>query len=253
MTLENFRKVRIELDHVNKPTFKKIVAKEGDWNGRELEVQIINGHQFENLANATVTLYWKHLALGNSGNKNFEAVDRSKGVFKVAYPEAMLSAGNVLAHIAITVPGRNIPNVNFIIKVEGSGFDAVAAVASNDFQALNEALLQVKQYQAEIDGIKADLRNQGQSLIGQERAKFEQLFNEIRPQMDGLEKQFNDAMANLTQDSEVISGRTSTVTGDSYSSIGKRLDEMEVMTVLENQKAYFEIEDGRPRLRLEEF
>ena len=55
-----------------------------------------------------------------------------------------------------------------------------------------------------------------------------------------------------TMYSEVTAGRTSTVTGDSYSTIGKRLDEMETMTVIGNHKAYFEIKDGRPRLRLEE-
>lgn len=252
MTLENFRKIRITLDDVNKPILRKIMAKEGDFNGRELELQIIDGHEFAELKNATVTLYWKHLAMGNSGNKNFLAVDRAKGIFSVTYPEAMLNAGNVLAYVSITMPGRVIPTTDFIITVEGSGFDAVAAVASNDFQALNEALLQINQYQAQIDSIKADLVRQGENLIGSERTKFEQLFNEIKPQMDGLEQQFNDAMANLTVDSEVITGRTSTVTGDSYGTVGKRLDEMETMTVLGNHKAYFEIKDGRPRLRLEE-
>lgn len=252
MSLENFRKIRITLNDVNKPILRKIVAKEGDSNGRELELQIIDGHEYPELANATVTLYWKHLAMGNSGNKNFTAVDRSKGIFSVTYPEAMLNAGNVLAYVSISMPGRVIPTVDFIITVEGSGFDAVAAVASNDFQALNDALRQVSQYQAQIDDILDDLRRQGENLVGSERTRFEQLFNEIQPQMDGLEQQFNDAMANLTQDSEVIAGRTSTTTGESYSTIGKRLDEMEVMTVLENHKAYFEIKDGRPRLRLEE-
>lgn len=252
MTLENFRKIRITLDDVNKPILRKIMAKEGDFNGRELELQIIDGHEFAELKNATVTLYWKHLAMGNSGNKNFLAVDRSKGIFSVTYPEAMLNAGNVLAYVSISMPGRVIPTTDFIITVEGSGFDAVAAVASNDFQALNEALLQIKQYQAQIDSIKAGLIRQGENLIGSERTKFEQLFNEIQPKMDGLEQQFNDAMANLTVDSEVITGRTSTVTGDNYTTVGKRLDEMETMTVLGNRKAYFEIKNGQPRLKLEE-
>ena len=55
-----------------------------------------------------------------------------------------------------------------------------------------------------------------------------------------------------TMYSEVTAGRTSTVTGDSYATVGNRLDEMETMTVIGNHKAYFEIKDGRPRLRLEE-
>lgn len=252
MALDNFRKIQIILNRADEPIYRKLIASEGDRNGRELEVQLTNHYVLADLPGVKLRLYWKHSKLGNQGIEPFQAVDSSKGLFKVTYPNTMLNVGNVNCSIEIQDGNKFTRTRTFTVLVEGSGFNAQTAIASDDYQALNEALIKIQKYQTQIDSIKADLVRQGENLIGSERTKFEQLFNEIQPQMDGLEQQFNDAMANLTQDSEVIAGRTSTTTGESYSTIGKRLDEMEVMTVLENHKAYFEIKDGRPRLRLEE-
>lgn len=252
MSLENFRKIRIALHDSNDPVLRKLVAKEGDRNGRELEVQLTNRNVLENQTGVTLQFYWHNLRVGNQGIKKFNTVDSSRGLFKVAYPDSMLNAGNVSCYVQIQ-DGQKITNTRtFTVLVEGSGFDAQTVIASDDYQALNDALIEVNRYQSQISDILDDLKRQGDNLRESERIKFEQLFNDIRPQIDGLEQQFNDAVANLTQDSEVITARTSTETGDSYASLGARLDEVETMTVLGSHKGYFEMDNGQPRIRLEE-
>lgn len=257
--LEHFRKLRITLNHADRPIYKKLVAKEGDLAGRELEVQLVNGNVLENLNNVELVLYWKNLSMGNQGDKYFDVVDGSKGIYKISYPESMLNRGNVTCHIGIFQDGNRITNtLNFTVEVKGNGYGAQTAIASDDFQALNDALIKINKYQGDIDAIKQDIIQAGDSLISTERERIRDILNEINPKIEGLESQFNDAIANVTSDSEVIAGRSSTVTGEGYDTIGKRMDGIEEMQVANNldtnkkHKIYFEVEDGQPRLRLEE-
>lgn len=259
MTLENFRKMKVSLNGANRAVYKKLLAKEGDLNGRELEVQLVDGSMLEDLKDVELVLYWKNLSMGNQGDKYFDAVDRKKGIFKVSYPESMLNRGNVTCSIAIIQGGERITNtLNFTVQVQGSGYGAQTAIASDDFQALNDALITVSKYQNEIDDILDSIIQAGDSLIATEKSRIRDILNAITPRIDGLESQFNDAVANVTSDSEVIVARSSTTTGESHGTIGKRMDGIEEMQVANNldtnkkHKVYLEVESGQPRLRLEE-
>lgn len=259
MSLENFRKLRIVLDHIDRPIYQKTVAKEGDSNGRELEVQLVNLNVLENLSGVNLVLYWKNLAVGNQGDKDFEAVDRKKGKFRISYPEAMLNKGYVTCYVSVQQDGDKIMNtLNFTVEVEGSGYDANAAIASDDFQAMNDALLRINKYQADIDRIKNEIISAGDDLISSEKSRIRDILKDVKPKIEGLESQFNDAVANLTEDSEIITGRSSTVTGESYDTIGNRMDGMEERQLANNldsnkkHEVFLEIKDGQPRLKLEE-
>lgn len=252
MSFEKFNKVEITLRHADEPIMRKLFAKEGDRNGRELQVKLIDGSVVKNFAGLSLRLFWRHLDVGNQGIEPFEKVPNESGLYNVTYPDSMMNAGNVEAWIQIQDGNDLIGSVNALIAVQGSGFDALAVVASDDYKALNDALNEVNRWQSQIDAIKDNLQQQADALLSGEEAKFDDLEAEYRNTIDGLQTQFNDAMANLTVDSELITARTSTQTGDSYDTVGERLDEMETMFVLENHKAYFELADGQPRLRLEE-
>lgn len=257
--LENFRKLRITLSRANEAVYRKIIAKEGDVNGRELEVQLINNGIVEDLSAINLRLDWKNLTAGNSGMHTFEAVDKSKGLFKISYPPSMLNKGSVTASIAIMEGSKRITNTrNFTIIVEKSGVDAQTVIASDDFQALNDALIQINKYQAQIDGIKADIRADADDLIESERIRIGKILDEIEPRLDGLESQLDDAISNVTVDSEVITARSSTATGKNYTTLSNRLDDTEETNLLKNldtnKKSIIslEIKNGQPRLRMEE-
>lgn len=258
MSLENFRKVRIQLHRADEPILHKLVAKEGDYNGRELEVQLTNRYVLENQQDVTLRLYWRHLKHGNQGIENFEAVEVEKGLFKVNYPSSMLSAGLVQSWIQIQDGNKLITTNNFIITVEGSGFDAQTAIASDDYMALSEALIKINQYQSEIDAIKLNLENQVDAIIRSNQNDFNLMKEEYEPLLIGLQNQFDDVMANLTVDSELIATRSSTTTGRSYTAAGNRLDEMEERQIIHNLDTNkrnimsIEVKEGRPRIRLEE-
>lgn len=258
MALDNFRKIRIQLNKADDPVFHRLVAKEGDLDGRELEVQLTNRHVLENLAGVKLRLFWRHMGLGNQGIEPFEEVSANDGLFKVAYPNSMLNAGKALCSVQIQDGDRITHTRTFTVVVEGNGFNAQAAIASDEYTALNEALIQIGKYQAEIDAIKRNLQSQADALLDNEQAEFNRLQEEYSPLLIGLQEQFDNVMANITADSELIAARTSTATGRSYVTAGNRLDDMESRQVAEDLDTHersvitLEVKDGRPRLKLEE-
>lgn len=259
MALEDFRKLRITLDKADRPVYQKLVAKEGDIDGRELEVQLVNRDKLSNLKNVKLTLFWKNLAVGNQGDKEFEAVDREEGLFKVAYPKSMLNKGDVTAYVAIYQDGERVTNtLNFTIEVEGNGYDAQTAIASDDFQALNKALARINQYESDIEDIKSDIIKAGDSLIEAEEKRIGEVLDKVEPRLEGIEKQFDDVLNSETEDGEVKSARTSSTTGEDFKTVGRRMDDVDEQLTLndldrqERFKVYLEITNGKPRLRTED-
>ena len=158
-----------------------------------------------------VIFNWKHLQKGHSGNVYFEEEDVVKGKYVVAYPSQMLFAGIVTCYFTV-IDGEKITNTKNVTLTVEKGETGELIVAENDFSILQDALIQINQYQNEIDTIKADLINQVNNIIDTEQDKFDNLEANYAPQLQAVLAQFNDAMANLTIDSEVITARTSLAT-----------------------------------------
>lgn len=268
MALDSFRRVDFRLNKANDYIPDNFFAKEGDYNGRELVVQITNGSVVTETQGIQLILNWKHLNKGHSGNKYFEELDITKGIYKVSYPTQMLFAGKVSCFITI-VDNEKITNTrNFNLKVE-AGADGNLIVAENDFSILQQALIQINQYQNQIDAIKADLVNQFDQLHDTQEARLNELYDSEKEEFDylqanyapllqSLQSQFDNVIANVTIDSELIAVRSSGATGKSYDSAGNRIDDVENRQIIKNidngeiRVGFLEIENGRPRLRIEE-
>lgn len=87
--------------------------------------------------------------------------------------------------------------------------------------------------------------------------KLEALEEEYAPELKALQSQFDAVIAGATVDAELISARTSGVTGKSYTSAAKRIDEAEKATVVFDDTGRrfvtsFELYKGKPRLNIEE-
>uniref|UniRef100_UPI00352B49BA hypothetical protein n=1 Tax=Aerococcus urinaeequi TaxID=51665 RepID=UPI00352B49BA len=134
-------------------------AKEGDYNGRELVVQITNAGEITSQQGVALNLGWRHNIIGNSGLTPFEEEDISKGIFKLSYPNNMLNTGSVTAFIQIIENGKVINTRDFVIEVENNTLNARAIVLDNSFETLNKALSTVNEYDnkiADLEKRKAD-------------------------------------------------------------------------------------------------
>lgn len=162
MTLDNFRRIDMQMNRANDYQLETQFVKEGDYNGRELVVQITNAGEVSNQTGVSLNLGWHHDNVGNSGLDPFAVVDASKGIFKITYPTEMLIAGDVTATIQVIEDGKITLTRNFKITVENSPIDEGTIVSENSFTTLQNALKTVNQYDGRLSNLelsKADKSN----------------------------------------------------------------------------------------------
>ena len=133
----------LRIDTINTRVFADLVAKEGDANGRGLLVTLTENGLMKDTTGITLILKWEHMSVDNQGLDNFEAVDPSKGLYKITYPTEMLNRGRVCAFIQIIDSGKLVGTSTIEITVDrGVGNDA-AIESSDSFTALAQALIDV--------------------------------------------------------------------------------------------------------------
>ena len=140
----------MQINRANDYQIETQFVKEGDYNGRELVVQITNAGEVSNQNGVSLNLGWQHNSAGNSGLDPFKVVDVSKGIFKITYPTEMLIAGDVTASIQILDGDKITLTRNFKITVEKNPVTEDAIVSENSFTVLQEALKTVNKYDSRI-------------------------------------------------------------------------------------------------------
>jgi hypothetical protein len=146
----------IRIDTINTRVYADLLAKEGDANGRGLLVTLTENGLMKDTTGITLILKWEHTSVGNQGLDNFEAVDPSKGLYKITYPTEMLNRGKVRAFIRIIDSGKLAGTRNIEITVDRGVGDDTAIASSDSFTALASALIEVNYWNARIDAVEAD-------------------------------------------------------------------------------------------------
>lgn len=151
----------IRIDAINTRVFADIVAKEGDANGRGLLLTLTENGLMKDTTGIALNLKWEHTSVGNQGLDNFEAVDPSKGLYKITYPTEMLNRGTVRAFIQIIDSGKLVGTRNIGITVDRGVGDDTAIASSDSFTALAQALIDVNNlestYAPELLSVKQQL------------------------------------------------------------------------------------------------
>ena len=154
----------IRIDTINTRVFADLVAKEGDANGRGLLVTLTENGLMKDTTGITLILKWAHTSVGNQGLDNFEAVDLSKGLYKITYPTEMLNRGKVRAFIQIIDSGKLAGTRNIEITVDRGVGDDTAIASSDSFSALASALIEVQSWNDRIDDVEQDFIDRANNL-----------------------------------------------------------------------------------------
>ncbi len=155
----------IRLDTINTQIYTDLIAKEGDAGGRGLKVTITENGVTKNTTGITLNLKWEHTAVaGLQGLEPFEAVDLTKGIYKLKYPTNMLHKGTVKALIQIIDNGGLAGSRNLKIKVDSTVGDDTAIESSNEFAALASALVEVQSWNGRIDDVEQDFIDRANNL-----------------------------------------------------------------------------------------
>lgn len=156
MALNNFRSVNLKIDKADDYFISNQFAKDGDYNGRKLVVQVTNGGLIESQTGVALNLGWQHQKALNKGLDPFVVVDATQGIFEIAYPAEMMQTGNIIAVIQVIESGKITETRNFTIQVEASPIDEGAIVSENSFTVLQDALLKTNDWHGRFDKVEAD-------------------------------------------------------------------------------------------------
>ena len=154
----------IRIDTINTRVYADLLAKEGDANGRGLLVTLTENGLMKDTTGIALNLKWEHTSVGNQGLDNFEAVDPSKGLYKITYPTEMLNRGKVRAFIRIIDSGKLAGMRNIEITVDRGVGDDTAIASSDSFSALASALIEVQSWNARIDDVEQDFIDRANNL-----------------------------------------------------------------------------------------
>ena len=111
-----------------------------------------------------LNLKWEHTSVGNQGLDNFDAVDLSKGLYKITYPTEMLNRGKIRAFIQIVDSGKLTGTRNIEITVDRGVGDDIAIASSDSFSALASALIEVQSWNDRIDDVEQDFIDRANNL-----------------------------------------------------------------------------------------
>lgn len=190
MALDNMRSVDVRIDKANDYLVTKLLSKQGDYNGRELIVQITNGGVVENQATTQMNLGWRHLKYGNSGLDPFQLIDAEKGLFGITYSEEMLRTGDVLCTVQIIQGGKLTETRNFNLEVEESPINKKLMVTQDSFKALEKALTQVNEWDGKFEskytGLEEEYALELTTLKQETTAQFQQTLSISAPSVSSI-------------------------------------------------------------------
>ena len=161
---DSFYYQELRIDTINTRVFADLVAKEGDANGRGLLVTLTENGLMKDTTGIALNLKWEHTSVGNQGLDNFDAVDLSKGLYKITYPTEMLNRGKIRAFIQIVDSGKLAGTRNIEITVDRGVGDDTAIASSDSFSALASALIEVQSWNDRIDDVEQDFIDRANNL-----------------------------------------------------------------------------------------
>lgn len=152
MDLNQFSTVDIVLDKANDNIIQRQTISAGDRDGRSLTLQVTNEGSIGEVTGLTANLLWTNHSSGLSDLSAFSVVDRLTSVFKIEYPQNMLTAGKVTAQIQLLHNGKATHSKKFEIIVLDVAGKLKGVLQSAEYTALVEAL-------AKANGFEGDIRN----------------------------------------------------------------------------------------------
>lgn len=183
MELNQFRDVDVVLDKANDNIIQKQFVSAGDKDGRSLTVQLTDNGAIGEIIGATLNLYWHNQASGLTDLSAFYVVDKATSVFKIDYPQNMLTPGKVIAYIQILHGGKVTHTKPFEITVQKLAGTTRGVLATAEYGALVTTLAKANEFETDI-AKKAD-KTQVDAQLAQTESQVNSRIDKIISLPDG--------------------------------------------------------------------
>ncbi|MFS1030175.1 BppU family phage baseplate upper protein, partial [Enterococcus casseliflavus] len=170
MSLTNFKNADLTINNINTTYIPKQYASEGDYLGRTLTVQITDDGLIGRIDGAQLVLHWKNIASGLSDDSAFTLIDAEKAIFRIEYPQNMLTPGTVKANILVIYQGKTTVSREFEITVANVAGQSTGVLAKAEFSALVAVLADSNKFRTDIDTMNATKANKTELKVVEDKA-----------------------------------------------------------------------------------
>lgn len=162
MIVERVKRQAIILKSLNQIIQGFPIAGAGDVNGRILQIQFEQEAKQQLTKDSIVYLAWTHKELGIKGLNVFTKKDDN--LFEIQYPNSMLREGHVLCNIKVTDEVSMVQSLDFEIHVLSDVDDGSDFIASNDYEAFKQSIIDLTKTQNDIATLVYGYRQRFQEL-----------------------------------------------------------------------------------------
>lgn len=159
MELNQFRDVDLVIDKANDNFIQRQFVSQGDYKGRTLTVQVTDNGLIGQVPGLMLNLRWQNQASGLADLSAFECTDAENSVFRIAYPQQMMTPGKVIANIQVVQDGKVTHLKSFELTVQNLAGEMTGIVEQAEYGALVAVLADANKFRTDIsmlDSEKAD-------------------------------------------------------------------------------------------------
>ncbi|MFS0979593.1 SGNH/GDSL hydrolase family protein [Enterococcus casseliflavus] len=227
MELDQFRDVDLVIDYANFTFIEKQFVSQGDYKGRTLTVQVTNNGVVGEVPGLMLHLNWHNQASGLTDLSAFSVLDKANSIYRIEYPQHMMTPGKVLASIQVIQNGKVTNLKQFELTVQKLAGQPVGIVEKAEFSALVAILADSNKFRTDIDR-KADKAFVDAQLA--QKAK--------QSTADNLQSQINNIVLDGTagDSSAEVSQSKIDINNNTFLTIKGRFDNIEKTLYSENLK-----------------
>ena len=156
MELDQFKDVNLVIDKANDVFIQRQFVSQGDYKGRSLTVQVTNNGNVGEVPGLTLNLNWHNEASGLTDLTAFTILDKANSIFRIEYPENMMTPGKVYASIQIIQDGKVTNLKQFELIVQKLAGQPVGIAEKAEFSALVAVLADSNKFRTDIDSLNAN-------------------------------------------------------------------------------------------------
>lgn len=154
LSLDKFRDVDLVIDKANDNFIQRQFVSQADYKGRTLTVQVTNNGEIGEIPGLFLNLRWQNQASGLTDLTGFVLIDKENSVFRIEYPEHMMTPGKVVASIQLIHDGKTLHMKQFELTVQKLAGEAVGIVEKAEYSALVAVLSDANKFRTDIDTLE---------------------------------------------------------------------------------------------------
>lgn len=173
LELDQFRDVDLVIDYANYTFIEKQFVSQGDYKGRTLTVLVTNKGVVGEVPGLMLNLNWYNEASGLADLSAFSVLDKANSIYRIEYPQHMMTPGRVIASIQVIQDGKVTNLKQFELTVQRLAGQAVGIVEKNEYSALVAVLSDANKFRTDIDTL--EIKKADKTALAQTNENIENL------------------------------------------------------------------------------